>query len=391
MNSQFLNKINFQYNYIIGKEFSENYKNSNYKLYKSSDNKKYIRSKDEYKKDAEKNYVLKDNTVGRNNFSSNKEDVGKVEIEGLVKVEKSVISLKGDSKDIELSENITPKPVENDDDKIEEYNKPDLTSEYYQNKTKLNLWRNDLKNFNRLKDSQIVRENKEEDVQKHNKYKFEDNIKVIYAIANKKSKRKRMIINEIYKYDSVYIFRGEFKGKSGKVLSVNYNKKTIRIEGINVKEMYPNESRLLDIFNNENGKDMSYTEKIKISKLSQPIDLDDVRLISPHCNKTIKPIFEENKAKNKNDGSLIRMCPETNKIINFPGRQKAKNPYKKFESITDHENETSVENIETITFKGYDYESVFESFLNRQKVLNERKSELILKDKVSANLIKYNL
>lgn len=408
INSQYLNKVKFQYNFICGKEFSENFKNSNYKLYKKSDKTTNEKIKEEFKVDVEKNYILDDNTVGRNNFQNNQADVGTQDKEGLVKVEKTrrnSRNLTGDSQQIDnqlverknLKQNKQKKNNNqiSDEDKIETFGNPDFTSEYYQNKKKLNQWKNDLKNFNRLKDSRTTKKNKEEDVsektnQINNKYKFVNDKKILFTMLTKKYKRKHMTLQDIYKGDSVYIFLGDFKGKSGKVDGINHKKKEIRVKGVNVKEIWPTQDKLAKFMDKKTqNMDMYSPETIKIDKFAQPIDLNHVKLISPFCNKTIRPIIENNKELN--DGSVVRKCPETNKILDFPKRQKVLNPYRKFENIDDHEKETSVESIGEITFKGYDYESVFESFLNRQKVFNERKSELILKDKASVNLINFKL
>lgn len=78
----------------------------------------------------------------------------------------------------------------------------------------------------------------------------------------------------IKKEDTVQVIAGKFRGRQGRVLSVNREKERILIEKINIikKHMKPNKT---------------YTQGGIIEK-EAPIHLSNVMLVCPKCSKTTK-------------------------------------------------------------------------------------------------------
>lgn len=100
---------------------------------------------------------------------------------------------------------------------------------------------------------------------------------------------------KIKKGDQVKILIGKDKGKIGKIIKVDYKTKKVIVEGLNLVKKHVRPRR--------------QGEKGEIVQVARPIDISNVMLICPSCNKAIRVGFkvEENKK--------YRFCRKCQQII----------------------------------------------------------------------------
>ncbi len=100
----------------------------------------------------------------------------------------------------------------------------------------------------------------------------------------------------IKKGDTVVILTGKDKGKQGRVLRVDYKKARVTVEGINLVRKTVRRSQ-------------QYPQG-GIIDLEMPLDISNVMLICPKCNKRTKII-----RKTIENGKRVRVCKKCNEII----------------------------------------------------------------------------
>lgn len=104
---------------------------------------------------------------------------------------------------------------------------------------------------------------------------------------------------KINKGDEVKILLGKDRGKSGKVVRVLTKKGQVVVEGINLyKRSLPG-----NILKRQGA------EKGQIIEITKPIDVSNVALICPNCNKVIRVGFKVDKL------SKFRICQKCQKPI----------------------------------------------------------------------------
>ncbi len=97
---------------------------------------------------------------------------------------------------------------------------------------------------------------------------------------------------KIKKGDKVYILTGKDRGKSGKVLTVMPKEKKAIVEGINVMKKA--------VKGNSSNPQGGIVEK------ASPVDISNIQVICPGCNKSNKVGFKV--LKNGNKERICRKC-----------------------------------------------------------------------------------
>ena len=103
----------------------------------------------------------------------------------------------------------------------------------------------------------------------------------------------------IKKGDTVFVRSGQYKGKTGRVLSVNLKKEKILVEGINLRKKHQRPSQK--------------NQKGGILSIELPIHLSNVALFSSTLNGPTKistKMVEESGKKNR-----VRICRKTGEEI----------------------------------------------------------------------------
>lgn len=108
---------------------------------------------------------------------------------------------------------------------------------------------------------------------------------------------------KIKKDDKVKIIKGKDKGKSGKVLQVFPSRNRVSIEGLNllIKHMRPRKQG----------------EKGQRIEFPSALDLSNVLLVCPKCNKTTRVGYKnmEVKVGEKKKTKKIRICKKCKQTI----------------------------------------------------------------------------
>eukprot|EP00340_Litonotus_pictus_P005347 CAMPEP_0170529386 /NCGR_PEP_ID=MMETSP0209-20121228/21465_1 /TAXON_ID=665100 ORGANISM="Litonotus pictus, Strain P1" /NCGR_SAMPLE_ID=MMETSP0209 /ASSEMBLY_ACC=CAM_ASM_000301 /LENGTH=181 /DNA_ID=CAMNT_0010821289 /DNA_START=575 /DNA_END=1120 /DNA_ORIENTATION=+ len=180
--------------------------------------------------------------------------------------------------------------------------------------------------------------------------------------------------------DKVVVVKGKHEGKSGVVKSIDYNNKTITVHGVNTKNLFPDEHKLMRQMNKHRASNTH--REVKWKRIPTPIPLGDVMLLSPHCDKLIKPKVSY---KGKELG-YVRVCPSTGKEIEFP-RKTYRLPEDKHKYYKRQWHDNRAGEIKLVSFKGYDYGQVAEDFLNRLTQKNKAEKKLLLKDRFMKNFL----
>lgn len=96
--------------------------------------------------------------------------------------------------------------------------------------------------------------------------------------------------------DMVLVLTGKDKGKQGRLLNIDREKGKVTIEGIAVATQHKKQ---------QSGK----RGETGIIKIPLPIDISNIKLVCPRCNKPTKITREEVK------GKRIRRCKSCNEFI----------------------------------------------------------------------------
>ncbi len=100
---------------------------------------------------------------------------------------------------------------------------------------------------------------------------------------------------KIKKGDQVKILTGKDRGKTGKIIKVDYKTKKVIVEGLNLVKKHVRPRR--------------QGEKGEIVQVARPIDISNVMLICPNCSKPVRVGFKlENEKK-------FRFCRKCQQII----------------------------------------------------------------------------
>lgn len=104
----------------------------------------------------------------------------------------------------------------------------------------------------------------------------------------------------IKKGDNVIVIAGKDKGKSGKVLSSNPAKSTVVVEGVNeiTKHVKPRSAQQQGGIVKENG----------------PINVTNVMLLCPVCNKGVRYTVKTEEGEN---GKKVRICKKCGAVLDF--------------------------------------------------------------------------
>lgn len=100
---------------------------------------------------------------------------------------------------------------------------------------------------------------------------------------------------QVKKKDTVLILSGKDKGKKGEVKSVNPDKNTVVVVGINMISKHVKPSQ-----NQQGG----------IQKMEAPIDASNVAVICGKCKKAMTP-----KTNVLKDGEKVRVCRKCNEAL----------------------------------------------------------------------------
>jgi len=188
--------------------------------------------------------------------------------------------------------------------------------------------------------------------------------------------RKMKVVHSLYEGDLVIITSGKYKGQSGRIKTISRTQNTAIIPGVNLK------LKLKHIYG------LYHLTKIDPNNKRQyhpsPISINDLSLVSPFANKIIKPEIIPNKNM---PGHFMRICPLTKKEIPVPPHRRYIHSSLKSKKFHYSCKDTKKRMIPIITFKGYDYESIFEDFLVRKKEKKFIDKDLILRDRISSELI----
>ncbi len=100
----------------------------------------------------------------------------------------------------------------------------------------------------------------------------------------------------IKKNDVVKVIAGSQKGKTAKILHINMAKETVLLEGVNIhkKHARPSQER----------------PKGGIIDMEAPLDISNVMLVCPRCNKITRVNF-----KKLEDGKNVRVCKKCHEIV----------------------------------------------------------------------------
>lgn len=96
---------------------------------------------------------------------------------------------------------------------------------------------------------------------------------------------------KIKKNDTVKMLTGKDRGKTGKVIKVDTKSGKITIEGLNVYKKHV--------------RPRKQGEKGEIVQVTRPVNISNVGLICPGCNKTIRVGY---RFQNKNKVRYCRKC-----------------------------------------------------------------------------------
>lgn len=113
--------------------------------------------------------------------------------------------------------------------------------------------------------------------------------------------------------DNVLVITGKYAGKQGKVIATSPKKGTVVVEGVNVHKKAQ--------------KARKANEVSKIVEMEAPIDVSNVMVVCPSCDKAVRVKFNiEGKEKH-------RVCPKCNAVLDkaYAGKA-AKNAKKKEEA-----------------------------------------------------------
>ena len=111
----------------------------------------------------------------------------------------------------------------------------------------------------------------------------------------KKIKRKRTK-SRLKKGDTVYIISGKEKGNSGRIISINWKKENLLVEGLNmvIRNTKPNQR------NQQGG----------MIKIESPIHYSNVQLFNPNLKKGVRFRNQINQT-----GVKTRVCVKTGEAI----------------------------------------------------------------------------
>lgn len=91
---------------------------------------------------------------------------------------------------------------------------------------------------------------------------------------------------KIHKGDTIQIISGKDRGKSGQVASIDYQKNTLMVNGLNVFKKHQ--------------KPKKQGEKGEVVNISRPLFLSKVMLMCPNCKEATRVEFKiEEKVKNR--------------------------------------------------------------------------------------------
>ena len=108
----------------------------------------------------------------------------------------------------------------------------------------------------------------------------------------------------VRKNDLVQVITGVYKGKTGKVMSVDLNNDRILVEGVNIRKRHIKPSQQ----NPQGGR---------IEK-EMPIHISNVMPVSPSTNKPTRVRFET-----KEDGSKVRVAVKGGDVLSVLKKPKA--------------------------------------------------------------------
>jgi len=94
---------------------------------------------------------------------------------------------------------------------------------------------------------------------------------------------------KIKKNDKVKILQGKDRGKTGKVLRIDNKNSRVFVEGINIIKRHTRQK--------------SQNEPGGIIKKEGPLDMSNVLVVCPNCNKPSRVGFMESKS-----GQKVRVC-----------------------------------------------------------------------------------
>ena len=111
----------------------------------------------------------------------------------------------------------------------------------------------------------------------------------------KKWVKRRIIKTDIRKGDLVSVITGKEKGKQGKVLEVIYKKGMVVVERVNMvkKAVRPNQEM----------------QQGSIIEIEAPLNISNVNIICPKCNKKTKV------SRKEINGKRVRVCKKCNEMI----------------------------------------------------------------------------
>jgi large subunit ribosomal protein L24 len=100
---------------------------------------------------------------------------------------------------------------------------------------------------------------------------------------------------KIKKGDVVEVMAGKFRGKQGKVMSAQPSHNRVTVEGVNLVKRHR--------------KPINQQDPGGIMDVIKPIDVSNVQLVCPSCNKTVRVGYKEV------DGKKVRFCKKCGATI----------------------------------------------------------------------------
>lgn len=111
--------------------------------------------------------------------------------------------------------------------------------------------------------------------------------------------------------DNVLVITGKYAGKQGKVIASSPKNSTVTVEGINVRKKAK--------------KARKANEVSSIIDVEGPIDVSNVMVVCPSCNKAIRVKYNTEGEKK------VRVCPKCNAVLDKAYGGKAAKSAKKEE------------------------------------------------------------
>ena len=99
----------------------------------------------------------------------------------------------------------------------------------------------------------------------------------------------------VKKGDKVVVIAGKDSGKTGEILSVNYDKNTVIVSGVNIQAHH--------------NKPRSQEDKGGIVKAEGPINSSNVQVVCSVCGKATRI------AKKEENGKTVRVCKKCSAIL----------------------------------------------------------------------------